>query len=244
VVGSPHPPYAPLVTHVLLASEVSLRWRVVLPGAALVLTAWAVLATMPDSHALPAFAVMWAAMTLAMMLPTVVRPMMRAASGSAARAWSFASGFVLVWLAAGIPAYVVMTGIEWTPLWIALLWVAAGVYQLTPALHRLLSSCRSIRYDGDPLRYGVRQGLRCVGSCAPIMSAVMVTSMLLPGAILPLALLVGLTVLLCWEKGARTSPRLIAAVGVTLIAVASGALVLGIGTQASGHHHVTGTSRS
>lgn len=239
-----NPPYAPRVGYALAGADVRVRWTVLLPGSVLVLGAWAVLATMPSSHAAAPFAAMWLAMTLAMMVPTVVRPMMRAADGSTGRAWLFAGGFVTVWLAAGLPGYLIVTSIEWTPFWIALLWVVAGVYQLTPALRGLLSSCRSIRYEGDPVRYGVRQGLRCVGSCGPIMLAVMITAMVLPGSILPLTLLVGLTVLLCWEKGPRTSARSIAAVGLVMITLAAGALVLGIGPGGAGHAHGAGVSRS
>ncbi len=244
MVASAIPPYAPGVGLALAVADVRLRWSVVVPGSVLVLGAWVVLAAAPDSHTVAAFAPMWVAMTLAMMLPTVVRPMMRAANGSPIRAWAFGAGFAYVWITAGLPANLAMTAIKWTPFWIALVWLAAGVYQLTPALRRLLSSCRSIRYDGDPVRYGVRQGLRCVGSCAPIMLAVMVTAMAVPGTVLPMTLLVGLTVMLCWEKGPRTSSRSLAAVGLVLIAVASGALVLGIGAGGASHHHVSGTSRS
>lgn len=64
------------------------------------------------------------AMSIAMMLPTVTRPMMRAAEGFPRRAWPFLSTFVIVWLVAGVPAHLLMNAIQWTPFWIALARIA------------------------------------------------------------------------------------------------------------------------
>ena len=228
----------------LAAQGHGVRWGVAAPAVALVGGSWLLLVALPDSHALLPFAAMWLAMTLAMMLPTVTRPLLRAADGSPARGWAFIGGFTGVWLAAGVPGYLLLVGIPWTPFWIALLWVAAGAYQLTPAMQGLLSSCRSVRFDGDPVSYGVRQGLRCVGSCSPVMLAAMTTSMLLPGTVLPVAVLVGVTVLLCWEKNLRARTKPVAIAGVVMLALASWALVAGVGGSTSGHSHVAGTSTS
>ena len=114
---------------------------------------------------------MWVAMSVAMMIPTVLRPMMRAADGSVARRRAFGVGFIAVWLIAGVPTYVVMNAVEWTSGWIATAWVLAGAYQLTPVMQRNLTTCRSVRYADDPARYGARQGVRCVASCWPVMLA-------------------------------------------------------------------------
>jgi hypothetical protein len=232
-----------VVIHALATAGGRMRWGLVVPGLGTVLAAWVLLIVEPRSHTVGDFAPMWVAMTLAMMVPTVLRPMARAADGSPARAWAFVLGFVSVWCAAGVPAFVVLTGITWTPFWTALLWLGVGAYQVMPGTYPLLSSCSGIRFHGDPVRYGARQGLRCVASCGPIMVGVMATAMLLPGLILPLALLVGLTVLLCWEKSARATARSVAAVGVVLVALAAGSLVLGVGSNAGGHHE-SGTSIS
>ena len=62
-----------------------------------VAAAWVVLALVPVSHGLTAFGAMWLAMSVAMMVPTVMRPMQRAAAGSPRRAWLFLGGFVAVW---------------------------------------------------------------------------------------------------------------------------------------------------
>ncbi len=191
----------------------------------------------------PSFATMWVAMSVAMMIPTVLRPMMRAAQGSAWGAWRFAAGFLAVWIVAGVPAYLVMNGVEWTTAWIAATWVLAGAYQLTPLMQRQLTTCRSVRYTGDAARYGARQGVRCVASCWPVMLAVMVTAMALPGAVLPLLALVGVTALLCWEKQPGTTSRAVASVGMAMLLVAAGGVVL-LGGGGSAAHHSTGTSTS
>ena len=227
---------------VLLAAP-RIRAGVLLPGAALVLAGWVVLAVVRDHVSVPSFATMWVAMSVAMMIPTVLRPMMRAAQGSAWGAWRFATGFLAVWVVAGVPTYLVMNGVEWTTAWIAATWVLAGAYQLTPLMQRQLTTCRSVRYTGDATRYGARQGVRCVASCWPVMLAVMVTAMALPGAVLPLLALVGVTALLCWEKQPGTTSRAVASVGMAMLLVAAGGVVL-LGGGGSAAHHSTGTSTS
>lgn len=204
---------------------------------------WVVLALVP-SHGDPlAFGVMWVAMTAAMMLPASLRPLRRAAEGSPARAWAFVAGFGGVWLLAAPPAFLLMTSVAWTPAWIAFAWVVAGAYQLTPVMRRLAVDCRSVPYGGHALRYGARQGLRCLGSCGPVMLAAMVTAMALPSAATGLAVLVVATVAICWQKQPRTSGRAVAALGLAFVLVGTGVLVLG-GSGAAGHHASAGTSRS
>jgi predicted metal-binding membrane protein len=216
---------------------------VLVPGVVLMAAGWLVLAGAREHGSVPSFLAMWLAMSVAMMIPTVLRPMLRAAEGSVARAWLFVGGFVAVWLVAGIPAFLAMRVVAWTPGWIAAVWIAAGAYQLTPLMQRNLTTCRSIRFDGDPGRYGARQGVRCVVSCWPVMLAVMLTEMALPGNVLPLLALVGVTALLCWEKRPQTTARALAAVGLAMLLVAAGGVVLfgGGGTSA---HHSAGSSRS
>lgn len=210
--------------------------RAVAPVAGAVVAAWVILAFATDHSTVSSFSLMWVAMSIAMMVPTTVRPMMRAADGSARRAWTFLGAYVSVWLAAGVPVFWVMNAIAWTPFWIALAWIAAGLYQVMPGMHRLVRSCGSVRFTGDPLAYGMRQGLRCVASCAPAMLAVMVTAMSLPGFVLPLALLLGLTVLLCWEKEPSTSRQALMGVGMAMIlAAVLSVMVLGGGGAAHLH---------
>jgi predicted metal-binding membrane protein len=136
-----------------------------------------------------------------------------------------------------------MTSVAWTPAWIAFAWVVAGAYQLTPVMRRLAVDCRSVPYRGDAMRYGLRQGLRCVGSCGPVMLAAMVTAMALPSLAAGLAVLVAATVVICWQKLPRTSGRAVAALGLAFVLLGTGILVLG-GSGAAGHHTSAGTSRS
>lgn len=213
------------------------------PVAALIVASWIALALAPAAHEGAAFAVMWLAMTVAMMVPSVLRPMQRAADGSAARAWAFLAGFVAVWMALAAPMYVLMNAITWTPAWIAFAWMAAGAYQLTPLMRGSLTDCRSVAFDGRPAGYGLRQGLRCVTSCAPVMIAAMVTAMAIPSSVLALVPLVVVTVAICWEKRPRTSARWVAAVGVAALLLGAGGFVLAGGQSGSGHH-VSGTSTS
>jgi predicted metal-binding membrane protein len=227
---------------VLLAPP-RIRAGVIVPGAVLVLAGWVVLALVRDHVSVPSFATMWLAMSVAMMIPTVLRPMMRAAQGSAWGAWRFALGFLVVWLVAGVPGYVMMNAVEWTAGWIATAWVVAGAYQLTPLMQRNLSTCRSVRFAGDPTRYGLRQGVRCVASCWPVMLAIMVTAMALPGTVLPVLALGAVTALLCWEKQPGTTARAVASVGMAMLLVAAGGAVL-LGGGGGPAHHSTGTSTS
>lgn len=204
---------------------------------------WVVLALVPGHSGAGEFAVMWVAMTAAMMLPATLRPLRRAAEGSTTRAWRFVAGFAAVWLAAGPLAFVAMSAIEWSPAWIAFAWIVAGAYQLTPTMRRLAIDCRSVPYRGRPLRYGVRQGLRCLGSCGPVMLAAMVTAMALPAAAAGLAVLVAVTAVICWQKQPATNGRAVAALGLVFVLLGTAVLVFG-GSGELGHHVSAGTSRS
>ncbi len=229
------------MTHAVRAGMRLKSLALLLPIGLAVLGAWIALALIPMSHGRSEFALMWMAMAIAMMVPTVTRPMQRAASGSSLRAWKFLFGFVLLWVAAELPAYVLMTAITWTPSWIFFAWMVAGAYQLMPWTQGKLRDCRSVRFDGRPVVYGVRQGVRCVLSCGPVMIAIMVTAMTLPNVALSLALLLGATVVICWEKRATTPTAVVVAVGLALVVAGTvGAVTLG-GSSGSMHHS---TSRS
>ena len=209
-----------------------------LPVLAAVIAAWAVLAVAPQSN----FWVMWLAMAVAMMLPSATRPLARAAQGSSARGMMFAAGFLMLWAVAGVPAWLIMRSVTWTPSWIAAVWAAAGMYQLTPVMRRHLSTCASIDFRNDPLRYGVRQGVRCVTSCGPLMIAVSVTAMVIPQLWLALAVLVAMTALVCWQKRVSTSPRAVAAWGLAIVLVAAVAWV--VAGSGAVHHDMPSMSMS
>lgn len=220
------------MTEVLTTAR--LRAGLLVPAALAVVVAWVVLALTRDHRSATSFAVMWVAMTIAMMLPTVTRPMMRAAEGSVSRAWLFLLGYGVVWLAAGVPAYALMNAIQWTPFWIALAWIAAGTYQVTPLMFGYLRSCSSIGYAGTPTAYGAKQGIRCVASCAPVMLAAMVTAMALPGLLAPVLLLAALTALICWEKHPSAPRQAVLALGMGMVVLA----VVGIMAFGGGAGHL------
>lgn len=213
----------------------------VVPLVVVMAAGWAVLALRPDHQRAIPFAAMWLAMSVSMMVPAVLRPLQRAADGSATRAWRFVAGYVLAWVLAGSPAFALIGLLDWTPSWIAFAWLVAGVYQVTPLMHRSLSTCRLVPFRMDPLRYGVRQGWRCVMSCWPLMVAVMVTAMAIPGPVLPLAALAVATAFVCWQKSPVATARAVAACGVAMVLLAAGGVVL---AGAGPAHHSSGVSRS
>ena len=213
------------------------RQPALVPVALAVVVAWVVVAVTP----MHAFWTMWVAMAAAMMLPSVVRPLARAAEGSPWRAAAFAAGFLAVWTLAGVPALLITHAVAWTPAWLATAWIVAGTWQI--ALRGRFSTCRSIAYRGRAGEYGVRQGLRCVATCGPLMIAVGVTVMAVPSLALALLLLVAVTALVCWEKSPRRSSRMVAAVGLAMVLVAGVVwVVAGNGPQAHGGHAMAGMS--
>lgn len=141
----------------------------------------------PMGLALPSFLVMWTPMMAAMMLPAVaplatvyVRTVK---THRGARLTGFASGYLLVWAAAGIPAYLVarLAGrlAEGRPAVATAAAVTAyglcGLYQLTPWKDRCLRQCRSplsllLRYGSfrgrfKDLAVGAHHGAYCAGCC-------------------------------------------------------------------------------
>ena len=210
-----------------------------LPVFAAVVVAWAVLAVAPMSN----FWVMWLAMAVAMMVPSATRPLARAASGSAWRGGTFVAGYVAVWALMGIPALLILRALTWTPTWIAAAWIFAGVYQLTPVMRRHLTNCSAISFHDDPLRYGLRQGLRCALSCGPLMIAISVTAMGVPQLWLALVILVGMTAFICWEKRSSTTTRALAVSGLAMLMIAGVAWAVA-GSGSSAGHDMSGMSLS
>ena len=116
------------------------------------------------------FAVSWLVMMAAMMLPSLVP-----AALAGARA-AFVAGYLAVWTAAGLVAYVLFEAIRALDLGF-LAWeragryVAAGVilaaaaYQLSGHKAACLDRCRT------PPASGLRHGINCVGCCIGLMAA-------------------------------------------------------------------------
>jgi predicted metal-binding membrane protein len=139
-----------------------------------------------------AFVAMWTLMMAAMMLPATA-PLASMYSRSVverrvARLGSFGAGYVLVWAATALPAFL----LAWTAgglarghpsaatAMAAIVFAAAGLYQLTPLKDRCLARCRSplaqlLRYGSlrgplRDLRAGAHHGAFCLGCCWALMA--------------------------------------------------------------------------
>ena len=188
-----------------------------------------------------AFLVAWVAMMAAMMLPAVL-PVVRlyaraAASGHAAPVIVFVGGYIALWSAVGVPAFLAWSRLN-APVAQATPWagrlagavaVAAGLYQLTPLKGLCLRHCRSpmsfFLHHGKHLDRpvgafvaGTRHGLFCLGCCWVLMV------LLIALGAMQLAWMAALAALILLEKVApfgerlaRLSAVLFVAIGVVLI---------------------------
>jgi predicted metal-binding membrane protein len=138
-----------------------------------------------------AFVAVWTLMMAAMMLPSVA-PLAslyaRSVSGGrTARLSALVLGYLVVWAAAGVPAY----GLAWLTSWLdshhetaahglaIAIFAACGAYQLTGAKDWCLAHCRSpfgllLRYGSfrgrmQDLRVGAHHGAYCLGCCWALM---------------------------------------------------------------------------
>jgi len=139
-----------------------------------------------------AFVGVWALMMAAMMVPSVspfasfyTRTF---TDGRGLRLAMFSAGYLMAWTAAGIPAFVVAMLVDHivddhsrgaTALAVVI-FVACGVYQLTPWKDRCLTLCRSplgftLRYSAyrgrtRDLRVGAAHGAFCLACCWALMA--------------------------------------------------------------------------
>lgn len=166
------------------------------------------------------FVAVWSLMMTAMMLPSVT-PFGSLYTRSfrehrTARLATFAAGYLLVWSAAAFPAF----GLAWiadrlvddsqtaaTAL-AALIFVACGVYQLTPFKERCLAHCRSplgftlkyAAYRGRTrdLRVGMHHGAFCLGCCWALMALLVVFGLMNVAAMIVLAAVVLVEKMSAW----------------------------------------------
>ncbi|CAN5326353.1 DUF2182 domain-containing protein [soil metagenome] len=183
-----------------------------------VIAQWGGTGAMPGTMGLAAgpFVGMWTVMMAAMMLPAIT-PLASlyarsVSSRRTARLGLFATGYLAVWATAGLPAYalVVATGqaVGQHPLAgtavAAAVFVANGVYQLSPWKDLCLAKCRSplgllLRYVSwlGPLRdvrAGAHHGAFCLGCCWTL------TALLAAFGVMNLWAMVGLTAVVATEK--------------------------------------------
>jgi predicted metal-binding membrane protein len=203
---------------------------------------------------LAAFVLIWTPMMAAMMLPAVA-PLasMYARSVRARRTLrlgAFAGGYLLVWVAAGVPAF----GLAWLAGRLAddhptaaiaaaaAIFAACGAYQLSPLKHRCLKHCRSplsllLRYGSyrgalRDVRAGLHHGAYCLGCCWALFALLVAVGVMNLGAMLALAAVVVIEKL--WSRGEAFSR----AVGVAALALA--VAVIWIPELAPGLHGTAG----
>ncbi|MFF4119580.1 DUF2182 domain-containing protein [Streptomyces sp. NPDC001714] len=203
-----------------------------------VVTRWSGAPAMPGTMGLglPAFLAVWTLMTAAMMLPaTAPVAALYARTLTAYRAPRmivFTVAYLLVWAAAGLPAYGLAAGLgrvgslpaaTGTAV-AAAVFVVGGVYQLTPLKDLCLAKCRSpvglmLRYASYPgpsrdLRAGTHHGAFCLGCCWSLMV------LLAAFGVMNLWAMVVLTAVITAEKLAPGGHLVARAVGITSLALA------------------------
>ncbi|MEU1184551.1 DUF2182 domain-containing protein [Streptomyces sp. NPDC005820] len=191
--------------------------------------------------ALPLFLLLWVTMMAAMMLPSMapvaltwVRGIGRRSSGwsRVGRTLEFVGGYLLVWTAFGLLAYVALavtgdlvgdhpTAGRWIG---SAAFLLAGLYQLGPLKNVCLRHCRDpmsqlVRYAGfrqpaRDLRVGVHHGGYCVGCCAGLMVV------LVPLGVMNVAAMAGLAVVIFVEKLWSRGPLLARVMGVVFLVLA------------------------
>jgi predicted metal-binding membrane protein len=186
------------------------------------------------------FILVWTLMMAAMMLPSVAplaslyaRSM---TSSRTARLSGMVAGYLLVWAAAGVPAYALAALTGWLDghhpavahgLAVAI-FAGCGIYQLTGLKDRCLAHCRSpfgllLRYGSfrgrtRDLRVGAHHGAYCLGCCWALMVILIAVGVMNIAAMLALAVLI--LAEKTWARGELTA-RLagVAALGLAIATV-------------------------
>ncbi len=168
-----------------------------------------------------AFLALWVVMMAAMMLPSVAPMVIVWVRSVSARATAserfkgvaqFLAGYLIVWAAFGLLAYLAFVGsghlVDASPdaaKWVgAGIFAIAGIYQLTPLKEACLRHCRtpvgslfhyaSFRGPARDLRVGIHHGAYCVACCWGLMIVLIAV-----GA-MNIAVMAGLAVVILIEK--------------------------------------------
>jgi predicted metal-binding membrane protein len=184
------------------------------------------------------FLALWVLMMAAMMFPSVAPVAVlwtRSIAGRSTgvvRVWrmsTFLGGYLLAWAGCGAIAFVVLLGAEHlitaspsAARWLgAGIFVAAGVYQLSPWKDVCLSHCRSpigalVRYAGftgptRDARVGLHHGATCVGCCWGLMIVLVAVG------VMNVAVMAAIAVVIFVEKLWRYGAGFGRVVGVALI---------------------------
>jgi predicted metal-binding membrane protein len=213
--------------------------------------------SMPGTMGLGAgsFAAVWALMMAAMMLPSVApfaSLYSRTFTGAhGARLAAFASGYLIVWTLAALPAYGLARLADRlagghpaaaTAAAVAI-FAACGAYQLTPVKERCLARCRSplgfmlklgaYRGRTRDLRAGLYHGTFCLACCWALMALLVAFGLM---NVIAMVVLAGAVLTeKTWARGARFSRAL----GIAALALAI-AVIFEPGL-APGLHYTAGT---
>jgi predicted metal-binding membrane protein len=188
---------------------------------------------------------LWVVMMAAMMLPSVAPVAVlwtrlisgaSAGAGRAVRMSAFLGGYLLTWAAVGAVAFAALSGagrlLTASPVaakWLGVaIFIAAGVYQLTPWKDWCLGRCRSpigalmyyLGFKGRSrdVRVGLHHGATCAGCCWGLMIV------LIAVGVMNVAVMAALAGVIFVEKLWRYGKPFGQAVGVVL--VAAGALAI------------------
>lgn len=197
-----------------------------------------------DGHqmlSLGGFVVAWLAMMTAMMFPAIV-PVVKlyaraAGAGRVAPMPFFVSGYLAVWGAMSLPAYLAWRGLMepldegqvWAGRLAGAVLVAAAVWQLTPLKSMCLRHCRSpmsffmrfgaaVSKPAGALRLGATHAAYCVGCCWALMAVLVAVGTM------SLAWMLALSALIFVEKNARSGERW--AMGAAMAFMLLGVLLL------------------
>lgn len=197
------------VTLAALTGVVGVSWGYVLAGAGMHGSMGEMMAGAVPMPWSPAYVglmlAMWAAMMVAMMLPSAAPMVLLFATIERRRRQVaphratvlFGLGYLSAWLGFSLGATVLQGSLEWFALLSPMMattstvlagtiLVAAGVYQLTPLKQACLRHCRSpidviMQHWGQgPFRMGLRHGLFCLGCCWVLMALLLVGGVMNP----------------------------------------------------------------
>jgi predicted metal-binding membrane protein len=185
---------------------------------------------------LAAFVPVWTLMMAAMMLPSVTPTATLYAKtvrrNRAARISGLVAGYLAVWSAAGLPAYVLARLAGWLGaqhpgaehITALAVFAVCGIYQLSSLKNRCLAHCRSplgllLHYGSyrgrlRDLRVGVHHGGYCLGCCWALMVVLVAVG------VMNVAAMVGLASVVLIEKLSPWGPAIGRFVGAAALALA------------------------